>query len=73
MVHQGKRQVTRSTLRQDKGHRTEWEVLSAAILAGGPAPIPYNQLLGVTEATFATMEALRTRKSITIEPILPMV
>ncbi len=31
MVHQGKRQVVRSALRQDKGHRAEWEAFSSAI------------------------------------------
>jgi predicted dehydrogenase/threonine dehydrogenase-like Zn-dependent dehydrogenase len=71
MVHQGKRQVTRSVLRQDKGHRAEWEAFSAAILAGGPAPIPYEHLFGVTEASFAAMDALRSRKAVTVEPILP--
>ncbi|OGO64388.1 MAG: hypothetical protein A2030_00355 [Chloroflexi bacterium RBG_19FT_COMBO_50_10] len=68
LVNQGKRQVIHSPLRQDKGHRLEWETFSAAILAGGPAPIPYDHLFGVTEATFAAMDALRSRKSVTVEP-----
>jgi predicted dehydrogenase/threonine dehydrogenase-like Zn-dependent dehydrogenase len=72
MVHHGKRQVTRSTLRQDKGHRAEWEAFSAAILAGGPPPIPYEHLFGVTEASFAAVDALRNRKSTSVESIPPM-
>ncbi len=68
LVHQGKRQVIRSPLRQDKGHRLEWEAFSAAITAGSPAPIPYDQLFGVTEATFAAVDALRSRQSVTLEP-----
>jgi hypothetical protein len=71
MIHQGRKQVIHSTLRQDKGHRAEWEAFSAAILAGGPAPIPYEHLFGVTEASFAAMDALRSRKAVTVEPILP--
>ena len=68
LVHQGKRQVTRSALRQDKGHRAEWDSFSAAIRSGGPAPIPYGHLFGVSEATFAAMDALHSRNSIAIEP-----
>ena len=68
LVHQGKRQVTRSALRQDKGHRAEWDSFSAAIRSGGPAPIPYGHLFGVSEATFAAMDALHSRNSIAIQP-----
>jgi predicted dehydrogenase len=72
MVHQGKRQLIRTPLRQDKGHRAEWQAFSAAIIAGGPAPIPYEHLFGVTEITFSVIDALRTRKSIAVEPLSPM-
>jgi predicted dehydrogenase len=68
LVHQGKRQVIRSPLRQNKGHRLEWEAFSAAIIAGGPAPIPYEQLFGVTEAAFAAVDALRSRQTVILEP-----
>ena len=68
-VHQGKRQILRSRLRQDKGHRAEWDAFSSAILAGGPAPIPYEHLFGVTEATFAVVDALHSRSSVPVKPI----
>ena len=68
-VHQGKRQVSRSTLRQDKGHRGEWVAFSTAILSGGPAPIAYEQLFGVTEASFAIMDALHSKISVPVKPI----
>jgi predicted dehydrogenase len=61
MVHGGRREVIQSRLRQDKGHRAEWEAFAAAIAAGGPPPIPYEQLFGVTRATFAAVETLRNR------------
>ena len=51
-------------LRQDKGHRLEWEAFSQAIITGSAPPIPYEQLFGVTEATFAALEALRTRQPV---------
>lgn len=66
MVFDGKRQVHRSPLRQDKGHLAEWQAFSAAILAGGPPPIPYTHLFGVTRATFAAVQALRCRQPVDI-------
>jgi predicted dehydrogenase len=54
----GKRQVLRSRLQQDKGHRAAWQAFLAAIKAGGPPPIPYEELVGVTRATLAAMESL---------------
>jgi predicted dehydrogenase len=65
LIHQGKRRVIRSLLRQDKGHRAEWEAFSQAIISGSIPPIPYEQLFGVTEATFAAVEALRSRQPVT--------
>jgi predicted dehydrogenase/threonine dehydrogenase-like Zn-dependent dehydrogenase len=67
LVSQGKRQVIRSLLRQDKGHRAEWQVFSQAIITGSAPPIPYEHLFGVTEATFAALEALRSRKPVAME------
>ena len=66
LVAQGHRQVIHSRLRQDKGHRAEWEAFSRAILAGGPAPVPYEQIFGVHEATFAVIEAIHSKQSVSI-------
>ena len=63
-VQDGQRKLTRSWLRQDKGHRAEWVAFSQAILNGGPAPIPYEHLFGVTRATFAAVESLSSGKEI---------
>ena len=59
LVHNGTRKTVRSAFRQDKGHLTELQAFVQAIRAGGPAPIPYEQLVGVTRATFAAVESLR--------------
>ena len=59
LVRDKQRQVIRSRLRQDKGHRAIWEAFVAAIISGGPPPIPYEHLFGVTKATFAAVQALR--------------
>lgn len=66
MVHGGRRQVIRSRLRQDKGHQAEWQAFAAAVLAGGPPPISYNHLFGVTQATFAAVEALTSGREVLI-------
>jgi len=66
MVRDGRREIVRSRLRQDKGHRAEWQVFSTAIRTGGSAPIPYEHLFGVTRATFAAVEALRTTEKVFI-------
>jgi len=67
MIRAGKRKVIRSRLRQDKGFHDEWSAFTEAILRGGPPPIPYEQLFGVTQATFAAVEALRSGKRVTID------
>ena len=66
MVHNGNRKTIRSRLKQDKGHQAEWEFFSKAIIEGGAPPIPYEQLFGVTEATFAAVEALRSREPVRV-------
>ena len=58
-IYRGSRKVEKSRLRQDKGHAAEWDVFVSAILAGGPPPIPYDQLFRVMEATFEAVEALK--------------
>jgi predicted dehydrogenase len=58
LAQSGRREVQRSSLRQDKGHAAAWQAFRSAIAAGGPPPIPYDQLFGVTAATFAAVQAV---------------
>ena len=44
---------------QDKGWKNEMAAFARAIHEGGAPLIPYEQLLGVTEATFAALESIR--------------
>jgi predicted dehydrogenase/threonine dehydrogenase-like Zn-dependent dehydrogenase len=69
--HAGRRQVRRAWLRQDKGHQAEWEAFVAAIHSGGPPPIPYDQLMAASLTALAAVDALRTRKPVTLEPLGP--
>lgn len=64
LVMNGHRQTSVSRLRQDKGHRREWQLFLDTIHSGGPPPIPYDQLFGVTRATFRVVESLREGKTI---------
>jgi predicted dehydrogenase/threonine dehydrogenase-like Zn-dependent dehydrogenase len=66
----GRRKVWRSRLKQDKGHRAEWEAFVHALSMGGPPPIPYDQLHAVSMASFAAVESLRSNeaKSLTYTP-----
>ncbi len=60
-VWNGKRKTIRKT--QDKGWYGEWVAFAKSIQEGGQSPIPYDQLIGVTRATFAAVESLRTGKT----------
>jgi len=51
---------------QDKGWRAEMSVFAGAIKSGGAAPIPYEQLIGVTKSTFAAVESLKTQASVKV-------
>jgi predicted dehydrogenase/threonine dehydrogenase-like Zn-dependent dehydrogenase len=67
LVNKGSRKTYRSTLRQDKGHRGAWQTFLSAVKNGGPAPISYEQLFGVTQTTFAAMDALNNQRQVLIE------
>lgn len=70
MIKDGRRQKYQARLRQDKGHRAELKAFVESILRGGSPPIPYDHLIGVTEATFAAVRALRTGENVPITPPL---
>jgi predicted dehydrogenase/threonine dehydrogenase-like Zn-dependent dehydrogenase len=58
LVRGGRQRAFNSRLRQDKGHRGELESFSRAILAGGPAPIPFGELVNTTLASLEILKAL---------------
>ncbi len=63
-IKDGKRKEERGA--QNKGWVDEWKVFAKAIREGGAPPIPYEQLIGVTQATFAAMESIRLGSSVSI-------
>jgi predicted dehydrogenase/threonine dehydrogenase-like Zn-dependent dehydrogenase len=60
LLKDGRKQVFRSPLRQDKGHQAEMQAFTSAVTGRGLLPIPYLHLFSVTRATFAAVKALRT-------------
>jgi predicted dehydrogenase len=66
LVSTGRREVIRSRLRQDKGHRAIWEAFISAIRSGGQPPIPYQDLYAVAQACFAALEAIQTKQPVVI-------
>jgi len=64
MIENGeKREVRRA---QEKGWKNEMLAFAKAIREGGQPPIPYEQLIGVTKATFAAVESVHESKAIDV-------
>ncbi len=57
LVRGGKKRLFRSLLRQDKGHRGEWEAFVASIRNGTESPIPFREIVSTMQATFALEES----------------
>jgi predicted dehydrogenase/threonine dehydrogenase-like Zn-dependent dehydrogenase len=57
LVRGGKKRVLRSLLRQDKGHRGEWQAFVSAIQTGAESPIPFREIVSTMRATFALEES----------------
>jgi len=66
-VRDGKKKTIKLT-RQNKGHSSEMQAFAQAIRSGGQPPIPYDQLISVTQATFAAIRSMRTGQPETVIP-----
>lgn len=64
-VKGGKKKQERRS--QDKGWVEEWKTFAKSIRERGQPPIPYEQLIGVTRATFAAVESIRDRRTVQIQ------
>lgn len=51
---------------QDKGHKTQFELLSNRIIKGGEPLIPFDSLVNTTLTSFAALESLQRRVPITL-------
>ncbi len=66
LVTRGRKQVFRSLLRQDKGHRGEWEAFVAALRKGADSPIPLSEIVTTMLATFALEESRSSGRPISV-------
>ena len=64
LTEDGTRKVSRAP--QDKGWVNEWKAFSHAIRVGGEPPIPYEQLIGVSQAMLAAVQSVRSQETVTI-------
>ncbi len=66
LVRGGQSRVMRSRLQQDKGHRAQLEAFVQAARTGQTAPIPWQQTVDTSRATFAIVQSLRTGSPIVL-------
>ena len=68
LVSKGKRKVKRHLLQQDKGHKNAWQAFLGAVQGEKESPIPYDQLIGVAQASLAALDSLRSGETVQIMP-----
>ncbi|OGJ86666.1 MAG: hypothetical protein A2268_13245 [Candidatus Raymondbacteria bacterium RifOxyA12_full_50_37] len=64
----GKRGRVKIKGKQDKGFSEEIAAFLSAIKNGSPAPIPLKSLCETTRITFAVLQSLKERRSVSIQP-----
>lgn len=64
LARDGKTRRTRA--QRDKGHEREIELTLEAIRRGGSSPIPFEELMEVSEATIAIEEAIASGKAVSM-------
>jgi predicted dehydrogenase/threonine dehydrogenase-like Zn-dependent dehydrogenase len=69
IVRNGKKEVFRSLIRQDKGHRGEWKAFISAIGDRAEPPIPFSEIVNTMLATFALEESRCLGRSIAVDPL----
>lgn len=69
LVSDGRKQVVRSWLVQDKGHRAEWAAFISAILHGTESPLPFAEIVSVMMTTFALEEARSSNQPVAIRKL----
>ncbi|HYC60592.1 MAG TPA: bi-domain-containing oxidoreductase [Thermoanaerobaculia bacterium] len=62
----GKSRRDSARLRQDKGHRGEWEAIARHLTSGAPAPVPFEELVHSTRVTLAAYESLRNGTTVEV-------
>lgn len=67
VIREGNKGVTRvARLRQDKGHRAEWEQFVTHLTGEGQVPIPFEEILMSTRAVLAAQRSLELGQPVDI-------
>jgi predicted dehydrogenase/threonine dehydrogenase-like Zn-dependent dehydrogenase len=67
LVRRGHKQLLRSRLRQEKGHRGEWQAFASALREGSDAPIPFSEIVATTLATLAAETSRLSGQPVTVD------
>jgi predicted dehydrogenase/threonine dehydrogenase-like Zn-dependent dehydrogenase len=65
LVRHGRRKTAVSHLRQDKGHRAEWQAFDTA-LRTAKAPIPFEEIVATTLVTFRILDSLERAEPVEV-------
>lgn len=68
MANKGHLKTHKSLFKQDKGHQACWAEFIEALRVHGQPPIPYDQVIATTRASFVALKALREGGTHTITP-----
>jgi predicted dehydrogenase len=66
LVRNGKKNISRSRWKQDKGHKSEMRSFVDAVRGKIPPPIPFEQIVGSTLATLRLQNACQTGQSLEV-------
>jgi predicted dehydrogenase/threonine dehydrogenase-like Zn-dependent dehydrogenase len=67
LVRRGRKSLSRSWLKQDKGHAAEWKAFCESVETGRPAPISFEEIAATTRATIRIVESLRSGREEMVE------
>ena len=67
LVRNGRKSLSRSWLKQDKGHAAEWKAFCESIETGRPAPISFEEIVASTRATIRIVESQRSGREEMVE------
>ncbi len=65
LTREGRTQRTKA--RRDKGHNREMQLTVEAMHKGGQSPIPFEELVEVSETSIAILEAIATGKPVVLQ------
>jgi predicted dehydrogenase len=67
-IRSGKERIKRKArLRQDKGHRGEWEALASYLKGNAPEPISFGETVHTTAVTLAALRSLQENAPVSLQ------